>query len=78
MNAYPKMTGQKITAYIKSVIDDRLDEGITDSEASQKIQEVLSTRENRLKICKAGKYTSTFLTGMGLQRMEIFNRLYHR
>lgn len=75
---YPKMTGLAISRQIKSIVDDWLDEAITDSEASQRIENILSTRENRLKIRKAGKYTPTFTNQMGVSRLEAFGRLYHR
>lgn len=78
MEIYPKMTGASISIVIKSIIDDYLDESLSEDEARQKIEEVLSSQENRLKIRKRGEYTATFKSKMGVERLNVFGRLYHR
>lgn len=73
---YPKMSGAKISRAIKEIIDDYVDESITRSEAASWIEQILSTVENRIKIRKKGKYTSTFVRTMGQKRISEFEQLY--
>lgn len=73
---YPKMSGAKISRFIKATIDAYLDESITPNEATESIQRILSTVDNRIKIRKKGEYTSTFKREMGEKRLAEFERLY--
>lgn len=73
---YPKMSGAKISRFIKETIDAYLDESITPNEATENIQRILSTVDNRIKIRKKGEYTSTFKREMGEKRLAEFEHLY--
>ena len=76
LKIYPKMSGEKISKAIRDIIDTYLDQGISANDAAKRIEQILSTCENRLKKKKKGEYTSTFVRKMGKERLKEFEHLY--
>lgn len=69
------MSAKDVSEKIKKIIDDLWVQEITEQDAQKCISEILSVRENRLKVIRGKEKTAVFIRVMGTKRMKTFDNL---
>jgi uncharacterized protein (TIGR04540 family) len=69
------MSAKEIASQIKEVIDDLWAKEISDDDAKNQIAQLLSIKENRLKVFRGKEKTAVFVRIMGTKRMKTFDEL---
>jgi len=67
---------KEVASIIKGIIDDYWAKDIDKYQATQKIEEIMRQRENRVKIIRGTEKTSVFIRIMGVRRLSTFDELY--
>lgn len=71
-----RITAERVALDVKEIIDDYWEGNLTEMEASQAIQRIMSDPKKRIKVKRAEEYTSVFKSRMGIRRLETFEALY--